>query len=104
MAGLYLAWRPSPRSSSSRPAPPAVVVHALQPGGRRAGMAASGAAVANSFHATLAGLGLWVLLGRWPAVLDAVRGFCGAASRAWARRSAACGQQEAKPGEVRNSE
>jgi len=52
----------------------AVVVRNTLAGGRRAGLAAAlGAAVANSTHATLAGLGLWVLLGRWPGLVDVIR-------------------------------
>lgn len=61
----------------------AVVVRNTLGGGRRAGLtAAFGAAVANSTHATLAGLGLWVLLGRWPAFVDAIR-VSGAGYLAW---------------------
>jgi threonine/homoserine/homoserine lactone efflux protein len=52
----------------------AVVVRNALAGGHRAGvLAAAGAAAANTVHATLAGLGLWVLLGRWPLGLDALR-------------------------------
>ena len=61
----------------------AVVVRNTLAGGHRAGVrAALGAAAANSLHATLAGLGLWVLLQRRPAVLDAIR-LGGAAYLAW---------------------
>lgn len=61
----------------------AVVVRNTLGGGRRAGLrAAFGAAAANSTHATLAGLGLWVAVGRWPVVLDAVR-LAGAAYLGW---------------------
>lgn len=61
----------------------AVVVRNTLAGGHRAGvLAALGAALANSTHATLAGLGLWVLVGRWPALLDAIR-VAGAAYLAW---------------------
>ena len=61
----------------------AVVVRNALAGGHRAGVqAAIGAALANTLHATLAGLGLWVLLRRWPVVLDAVR-LGGAAYLAW---------------------
>jgi homoserine/homoserine lactone efflux protein len=61
----------------------AVVVRNTLASGHRAGvMAATGAAVANTTHATLAGLGLWVLVGHWPAVLDALR-LGGAAYLAW---------------------
>ncbi|MGE3887746.1 MAG: LysE family transporter, partial [Vicinamibacterales bacterium] len=60
----------------------AVVVKNTLEGGHRAGLAAAlGAALANSTHATLAGLGLWALVGRWPAALDAFR-LGGAANRA----------------------
>jgi threonine/homoserine/homoserine lactone efflux protein len=52
----------------------AVVVRNTLAGGHRAGLvAALGAALGNATHATAAGLGIWVLLGRWPGVLDAVR-------------------------------
>lgn len=52
----------------------AVVVRNTLARGHRAGIvAALGAAVANTMHATAAGLGIWVLLGRWPAVLDGIR-------------------------------
>lgn len=61
----------------------AVVVRNTLLNGHRAGlMAAVGAALANATHATLAGLGLWVLVGRWPAVIDAIR-LGGAAYLAW---------------------
>ena len=61
----------------------AVVVRNTLAGGHRAGVqAAFGAAAANTVHATLAGLGLWVLLGRWPAVLHAMR-LGGAGYLAW---------------------
>ena len=61
----------------------AVVVRNTLDGGHRAGLAAAlGAALANSTHATMAGLGLWVLVGRWPAALDAIR-LGGAAYLAW---------------------
>jgi threonine/homoserine/homoserine lactone efflux protein len=61
----------------------AVVVRNTLAGGHRAGLSAAlGAAAANSTHATLAGLGLWVLVGRWPALLDAIRA-AGAAYLAW---------------------
>jgi homoserine/homoserine lactone efflux protein len=60
-----------------------VVVRNTLAGGHAAGVrAALGAMVANTTHATLAGLGLWVLVGRWPAVLDALR-VAGAAYLAW---------------------
>jgi threonine/homoserine/homoserine lactone efflux protein len=52
----------------------AVVIRNALTGGHRAGLvAALGAALGNAAHATAAGLGIWVLLGRWPAALDAVR-------------------------------
>ncbi|MGH9200456.1 MAG: LysE family translocator, partial [Vicinamibacterales bacterium] len=61
----------------------AVVVRNTLRSGRRAGLAcAAGAAVANSTHATLAGLGLTLLVTRWPAALVAVR-VIGAAYLAW---------------------
>ena len=61
----------------------AVVVRNTLAAGHRAGLSAAvGAAAANSTHATLAGLGLWVLVGRWPALLDAIRA-AGAAYLAW---------------------
>jgi threonine/homoserine/homoserine lactone efflux protein len=61
----------------------AVVVRNTLTGGPRAGLvAALGAAVANCTHATLAGLGLWLVVGRWPAILSAVK-LAGAAYLAW---------------------
>jgi threonine/homoserine/homoserine lactone efflux protein len=61
----------------------AVVVRNTLRGGRAAGLAsAAGAALANSTHATLAGLGLAVLFTHWPAGLVAVR-VAGAAYLAW---------------------
>lgn len=52
----------------------AVVIRNALTGGHRAGIvAALGAAVGNATHATAAGLGIWVLLGRWPGALDVVR-------------------------------
>jgi threonine/homoserine/homoserine lactone efflux protein len=61
----------------------AVVVRNTLRGGRRAGLAsAGGAALANSTHAALAGLGLSVLLTRWPAALVVVR-VVGAGYLAW---------------------
>lgn len=52
----------------------AVVVRNTLTGGRTAGLAAAaGAAVANTTHATAAGLGLAVIFARWPAALAAVR-------------------------------
>ena len=61
----------------------AVVVRNTLANGHAAGVrAALGALVANATHATLAGLGLWVLVGRWPIVLDALR-VGGAVYLAW---------------------
>ena len=61
----------------------AVVVRQTLAGGHRAGLAAAcGAAAANSTHASLAGLGLWVAVGRWPMVLAAIR-LGGALYLAW---------------------
>lgn len=52
----------------------AVVVRNTLAGGRRAGMAAAlGAALGNTTHAVAAGLGLAVLVTRWPDVLAFVR-------------------------------
>ena len=84
MSSLYLAFLAvtavfvvTPGSTT------AVVVRNTLAGGHRAGLSAAlGAAAANSAHATLAGLGLWVLVGRWPAMLDAIRA-AGAAYLAW---------------------
>jgi threonine/homoserine/homoserine lactone efflux protein len=51
-----------------------VVIRNTLDGGRAAGLAAAaGAAVGNTSHATAAGLGLSLLLGRWPAVLGLIR-------------------------------
>jgi threonine/homoserine/homoserine lactone efflux protein len=62
----------------------AVVVKNTLARGHHAGvLAALGAAAGNATHATLAGMGLWVLVGqRWPGVLDLLR-FGGAAYLAW---------------------
>ena len=61
----------------------AVVVRNTLRGGRSAGLAtAAGAALANSTHATLAGLGLAVLFTHWPAGLVAIR-VAGAVYLAW---------------------
>jgi threonine/homoserine/homoserine lactone efflux protein len=61
----------------------AVVVRNALVGGRASGLAAAcGAAVANSTHATAAGLGLAVVFARWPMALNALR-FAGAAYLAW---------------------
>jgi threonine/homoserine/homoserine lactone efflux protein len=61
----------------------AVVVRQTLAGGHRTGLAAAfGAAVANSTHASLAGLGLWVAVGRWPLVLSVIR-LGGALYLAW---------------------
>ncbi len=52
----------------------AVVVRNTLAGGRAAGLAtAAGAAVGNTTHATAAGLGLALLLARWPAAFTSVR-------------------------------
>jgi threonine/homoserine/homoserine lactone efflux protein len=61
----------------------AVVVRNTLEGGRRAGYAtALGAAFANTFHATAAGLGLSLLVAYWPGSLE-VAGLGGAAFLAW---------------------
>jgi threonine/homoserine/homoserine lactone efflux protein len=61
----------------------AVVVRNTLAGGRRAGLAAAlGAALANSTHAAAAGLGLAVLVTRWPDGLAAIR-LVGALYLAW---------------------
>ena len=61
----------------------AVVVRQTLAGGHRAGLAAAcGAAAANSTHASLAGLGLWVAMGRWPLALSVIR-IAGALYLAW---------------------
>lgn len=61
----------------------AVVIRNTLEGGRRSGLfAALGAAAANLTHATLAGVGLSVLIARWPALLQAIQ-IGGAAYLAW---------------------
>jgi threonine/homoserine/homoserine lactone efflux protein len=61
----------------------AVVVRNTLAAGRAAGFAAaSGAALGNTLQATAAGLGLAVLLARWPAAMTIVR-VLGAAYLAW---------------------
>jgi threonine/homoserine/homoserine lactone efflux protein len=61
----------------------AVVVRNTLEGGRRAGLfTALGAAVANSTHATLAGIGLSVLITTFPVIVLVVR-LAGAAYLAW---------------------
>jgi threonine/homoserine/homoserine lactone efflux protein len=61
----------------------AVVVRNTLSGGRPAGLsAAAGAAMANSSHATAAGLGLAVVFARWPLALVALR-FAGGGYLAW---------------------
>ena len=61
----------------------AVVVRNTLAGGRAMGLAAAaGAAVANTSHATAAGLGLAVVFARWPLALMALR-FAGAAYLGW---------------------
>ena len=52
----------------------AVVIRSALAGGSRAGIAtAAGAALANSTHALAAGVGLSLLLQRWPSILLALR-------------------------------
>ena len=52
----------------------AVVIRSALAGGSRAGIAtAAGAAFANSTHALAAGIGLSLLLRRWPSILLAIR-------------------------------
>jgi threonine/homoserine/homoserine lactone efflux protein len=52
----------------------AVVIRSTLAGGSRAGVAtAAGAALANSTHALAAGIGLSLLLQRWPSILLAIR-------------------------------
>jgi threonine/homoserine/homoserine lactone efflux protein len=84
VASLYVAYLAATLVLVLAPgATTAVVVRNTLAAGHRAGVfAALGAAVANAVHATLAGLGLWVLLGRWPLVLDAMR-VGGAGYLAW---------------------
>jgi threonine/homoserine/homoserine lactone efflux protein len=84
VASLYVAYLAATLVLVLAPgATTAVVVRNTLAEGHRAGvLAALGAAVANTVHATLAGLGLWVLLGRWPLVLDAMR-VGGAGYLAW---------------------
>jgi threonine/homoserine/homoserine lactone efflux protein len=61
----------------------AVVVRNTLAGGRTAGLAAAaGAALGNTSHATAAGLGLTMVLARWPLALTVVR-VAGAAYLAW---------------------
>ena len=61
----------------------AVVVRNTLEGGRRAGLAtALGVALANTTHATLAGVGLSVLITTFPRIVDIVR-VIGAAYLAW---------------------
>jgi len=61
----------------------AVVVRNTLEGGRRAGYAtAIGAALANTVHATAAGLGLSLLLAYWPGSIEVVR-IGGAGFLAW---------------------
>ena len=84
MSSLYLAYLAATTILVITPgATTAVVVRNTLANGHAAGVrAALGALVANATHATLAGLGLWVLVGRWPMVLDALR-IGGAAYLAW---------------------
>jgi threonine/homoserine/homoserine lactone efflux protein len=61
----------------------AVVMRSALAGGSRAGIAtAAGAALANSTHALAAGIGLSVLLQRWPPVLLGIR-LAGACFLCW---------------------
>jgi threonine/homoserine/homoserine lactone efflux protein len=61
----------------------AVVVRNTLTGGRAAGLAtAAGAALGNTSHATAAGLGLALMLARWPAAFAVVR-IGGGAYLAW---------------------
>lgn len=61
----------------------AVVIRNTLEGGRRSGVAAAcGAAVGNTTHATLAGIGLSVLIARWPAALQGIQ-VAGAGYLAW---------------------
>lgn len=61
----------------------AVIVRNALTGGRAAGIAAAvGAAVGNTSHAALAGLGLAVIFNRWPLAMVLLR-LCGAAYLAW---------------------
>lgn len=61
----------------------AVVVRNTLTGGRAAGLAtAAGAALGNTWHATVAGLGLALVLARWPAAFTVVR-IGGGAYLAW---------------------
>jgi threonine/homoserine/homoserine lactone efflux protein len=84
VGSLYLAYLAATVVLVITPgATTAVVVRNTLAGGHRAGVrAALGAMVANATHATLAGLGLWVLVGRWPVALDTLR-VAGAAYLAW---------------------
>jgi threonine/homoserine/homoserine lactone efflux protein len=84
VASLYLGYLAATVVLVLAPgATTAVVVRNTVAKGHSAGiLAALGAAAANTAHATLAGLGLWVLLGRWPMVLDAMR-VGGAGYLAW---------------------
>lgn len=84
MSALYVAYLAATIVLVIAPgATTAVVVRNTLANGHAAGVrAALGALVANATHATLAGLGLWVLVGRWPIVLDALR-VGGAGYLAW---------------------
>ena len=84
MALSYLAYLPFTAVLVATPgAATAVVVRNTLAGGRRAGMAAAlGAALGNTTHAAAAGLGLAVLVTRWPAGLTAIR-VAGAAFLCW---------------------
>jgi threonine/homoserine/homoserine lactone efflux protein len=84
VSSLYLAYLAATIVLVITPgATTAVVVRNTLANGHGAGVrAALGAMAANATHATLAGLGLWVLVGRWPMVLDALR-VGGAGYLAW---------------------
>jgi homoserine/homoserine lactone efflux protein len=84
VSSLYLAYLAATIVLVITPgATTAVVVRNTLANGHSAGVrAALGAMAANTTHATLAGLGLWVLVGRWPMVLDSLR-IGGAAYLAW---------------------
>jgi threonine/homoserine/homoserine lactone efflux protein len=81
LLGAYIAvtalWCATPGSTT------AVVVRNVLGGGRSAGLAAAfGAATGNTSHATAAGLGLTVVLARWPLGFTALQ-FAGGAYLAW---------------------
>jgi threonine/homoserine/homoserine lactone efflux protein len=84
VSSLYLAYLAATVVLVITPgATTAVVVRNTLANGHGAGVrAALGAMAANTTHATLAGVGLWTLVGRWPVVLDALR-VAGAAYLGW---------------------